>query len=278
MPLYFQMRISGFEKAIPMLTQPATNDIKGEPLSEQDAQEIGGLHYVCMRSGMSIRDLDKRQVSRVTYDNRSYIVKAFLLSWYQRLFPFLLRQEANSRVLRGLTPPCLASYRKNNWQMLIFPDAGPVNFYEPQQLLETGLDLQELYGHAGMLLARMHNRNIFHGDTKPPNFVVNSLLPDLPRVVIVDCDRVRKYHRIPLYRRAFNIAQFLAGSRVFPEHQGLLENCLAGFLSAYGENVRNQQLDLGDLFQLSFQMALDHRKIEHRLPPEILESLTTHHD
>ena len=259
-----------------MPTQPATNEIKDEPLPEHDAQEIGGLHYVCMRSGLGIRNLPKRQVSRVTFDNRSYIVKAFFLPWYLRLFRIQPRQEANSRVLRGLTPPCLASYRKDNWQMLIFQDAGPVNFYEPQQMLDTGLDLQELYGHAGVLLARMHNRNIFHGDTKPPNFVVNSLLPELPPVVIVDCDRVIKYHRIPLYRRAFNIAQFLAGSRVFPEQPGLLENCLAGFLSAYSETVRKQELDLGDLFQLSFKMALTHRKIERHLPPEILEKLTAH--
>ena len=95
------------------------------------------------------------------------------------------------RLLEGFTPPCIGDTgRSRPWQYTIYEDAGSQDLYAIMRDARLPDGFEKLYASAGDLLAKIHHRGIYHGDTKPPNFVINTALPTLPPVVIVDCDHV----------------------------------------------------------------------------------------
>ena len=174
-------------------------------------------------------------------------------------------------MLQGLTPACLASVIHGDWQVAIFQDAGTCNLFQVAELEATKQDAETLFREAGILLSKIHNRNIFHADTKPTNFVPNQHLPGMRPVLIVDCDRVTRYHRLPAYRRAFNLAQFLADCKPFPSDENRMDRCITAFLTGYRNAIRNRDLDFKELLAQARELALNHPRIERYAPQSQLE-------
>ncbi|MBR0459922.1 MAG: hypothetical protein IJJ26_11850 [Victivallales bacterium] len=241
------------------------------PLPEQDAVEIAKLHFACATSGMVLRELPKRKVTRVTYDGTSYIVKSYLRPWWQKLFHYAPDRKKPCKILHGLTPACLASIIHGSWQVAIYQDAGTCNLFQVAELEATKQNAEDLFREAGILLAKVHNRNVFHADTKPTNFVPNQRLIGMRPVLLVDCDRVIRYHRLPINRRAFNLAQFLADCKPFPSDPDRMDRCITAFLTNYRKNIRNKDIDFTELLAQVRELALNHPKIERYAPMSQLE-------
>ena len=253
-------------------TQTQTETIMVPPqLPEKDAREIAKLHFVCATSGMVLRELPKRKVTRVSYDGRSYIVKSYLLPWWQRILHYAPDRQTPCKLLQGLTPACLATLLHGAWQVAIFQDAGPLNLFDVKALEASSLPVEDLFREAGILLSKIHNRNIFHTDTKPTNFVPNQRITGMRPVLIVDCDRVIHFHRLPVYRRAFNLAQFLADCKPFPQDDTRMDHCITAFLTGYRDTIRNSKLDFKALLTQVRELALTHPRIERYAPPSQLE-------
>jgi len=239
-------------------------------ISDETVRSLVCLHNANILNGNYIRKLAKRQVSRVSQDGLSYIVKAYKISWWKRLLFAQPGKPAGDALLKGFTPECVGIISQHGWHYTIYQDAGAHSMLDIQGMLAANLELEECFQAAGSVLAMIHKRNLYHVDTKPPNFVVNTNLKFLPRVVVVDCDRVLSYANLPFRRRAFNLAQFISGGKPFPEI-GMQLQCLEAFLVSYGKTAGIQNGDLTELLSSAMGMARSNKRIEKRAPKEILD-------
>ena len=248
--------------------------MEGQRLTEKDRLAIAELHFSRIAAGQGLRNLRKRQVSRVEYGGARYIVKAYRLAWWQRIPGLAPARETGTAMMQGFTPPCAASFNHGgDWLLLVFQDAGDMDFYN---LMKTGRlpeGFEGLYRSAGRLLASIHGANLFHADAKTPNFVINRNIPDLPDVLIVDCDRIVRYSRLPRARRVFNIAQFLASSKVHADNLPLYPDAMNAFLEGYSGQSGISGDQLAALLKDAMEVAGANRRIERHVPPELMRTI-----
>jgi len=210
-------------------------------------QDIVAKHLQYRKEQRELKRDTKRNVTRFKYDNVSYIVKDFIASLRPEFFSVARQSWLGSQFLRDYTVPCLAwNHSKTGGDFIIYLDAGPGNFCEKDYLGYR--DIENLYYECGALLGELHLNGFYHADTKPSNFVVNSLIPELDKkVVIIDCDRVLCYSKMPPLKRCLkNAAQFLAGTKKISDLSQWLKFTKA-FRAGYQEKV-NLAPQAADLF------------------------------
>lgn len=243
-------------------------------LTPAETEEIIRLHHQQVASGQALRNLSKRQVSRIAFNGMRYVVKAYLRRWWHRLLHILPGDTKSQRLLEGFTPPCLADTAQTHlWQFTIYPDAGAFDLYELIKRAPLPSEYASLYAKAGELLARIHQRGVYHGDTKPPNFVINTNLPELPPVVIVDCDHLIAYRQLPEHRRVFNLAQFIATNDVFPENRPHYPECISTFAEAYATTSGFSSTQMNALLTKALQVISSSPRIEKRIDEQLIHSI-----
>ena len=243
-------------------------------LTQQEIETIIVLHNEQVSQGNALRNLKKRQVTRVLYDGKRYVVKAYLRRWWHKLFFQAPCKTTSVALLEGFTPPCIGDTgRSLTWQYTIYEDAGSQDLYAIMRDARLPDGFEKLYASAGELLANIHRKGIYHGDTKPPNFVINTAIPTLPPVVIVDCDHVIHYGSLHDHRRIFNLAQFLATNDIHPDNVELYPACMRAFAIQYATTTGLSQEQMAHLLSQAVQLALTSHRIERRVSPVLLSSL-----
>lgn len=233
-------------------------------------QQILELHREAVASGELLRNLAKRKVSRVRLENASYVVKAYRRNILHRIFHIKPHSIAGSVALKGYTPPVLSDFIAGGWQVNVYPDIGGPDLYDGVALSSARIDEAAAFSEAGALLAKIHARGIFHADAKAPNFVLNRTLEALPPVLIIDCDRVKVYDALPMEKRAFNLAQFLACYVQFDEHLvSLLETALISYQREAGMPADGFR----DLLASAFVTMESDRHVERRIDEDIVARL-----
>jgi len=251
---------------------PLTND---NFLDCKTAKEIAALHFGNIRSDAAIRNLRHRQVSRVVYNNSNYIVKSYRINLFRRLFHCFPFSTGYATLLDGLTPPLRANFAYSfSCQVTITDDAGPMDLFSLFRTAPLPPDFSKTYSEAGSLLAKIHARQIFHADAKAPNFVLNQNLPSLPPVLIIDCDNVRQFQKLPAEKRIFNIAQFLACHSMKCEaNQELYPTAMLSFLDGYASESHTGHEEMRHLASKAVELALENHKIERRVSIELLKKV-----
>jgi hypothetical protein len=201
-----------FSTALPA---PFNETITGRWLRADSAylpllQQAAANHFLQWRQGVCLKNDGKRCVSRVNANGKFFIIKHFTKTPICPLFSHARRTWRCTDLMAGFTPPCLAVLRTaRHGELVCFPDCGDSNFWRGDYFQRP--DVDQLAAEAGRLMAAFHNKGLYHGDAKAANFVVNARLPELPfSVLIVDCDKVRHYHNVPISLQLKNIAQFVA--------------------------------------------------------------------
>jgi len=233
----------------------------GRYIRGDEFSSLAEAHWRNVSGGLALRNMAKRQVSRVSHDGKSYIVKTYRLGFFRRVLGLRVRSFECLDCLDGLTPRCVIDRIEGNWQFTVFEDAGgsdlfKLDYDEPRNPVTLGL-----FSDAGRLLAEIHGRNVYHGDTKTPNFVVNENSPALSPVVIVDCDRLRQYRELPIMRRAFNLAQFIESAPSWHPVESVVSHLMA-FCRAYRETSSLEDAAWRSLFMLALDIAENNRHIE----------------
>ncbi len=229
------------------------------------AQEIINRHKLICESGEWLKNDIKRRVSRVTFDNNSFIIKEFCKD---HSIPWLNhghRTWTYTQKLTGLTAPCLAwLHDKSGRSFLIFADLGQTDLFYPKQLERTA-DLPAAYSAAGKILAELHAHGVYHADTKTVNFVINDRLSWLSSpVLIIDCDDVHFHHSISKNHQIKNLAQFLALMGNLPEE--LRERLAVDFKNGYQHTLKLSDADMATLMaQVTDRMKND-KSLENNLP------------
>ena len=232
-------------------------------LDSKTARDIAELHFANVSSGKAIKNLPKRQVSRVVHESGRFVVKSYHVNPFQRLFHCYPFQTDYATLLDGLTPPLRANFAFDfSNQVTITDDAGPMDMFSLFGKAPLPSDFEKLYSDSGTLLAKIHERQIFHADAKPPNFVVNQNLPTMPPVLIIDCDKVKRFHELPKDKKVFNIAQFLAcNSMNFKDNLPLYKDAMQSFLDAYARECHIGSAEMLRLTTLAVACALGNRRI-----------------
>ena len=225
---------------------------------------IYALHCEAVASGKLLRNLVKRKVSRVDFEGVSYVVKAYRRKFLHKLFCVKPHSIKGSQLLDGLTPPVLADFIVGDWQINVYRDIGGPDLFDGANLADGA----EAFADAGRLLAKIHEKRIFHADTKAPNFVVNNVLDGMPPVLIIDCDRVKKYSALPVERRAFNLAQFICCYQNYEEER--LAPLVSTALSAYKEQAALDDAAFASLMKLALDIAKNNRHIEKKVSESFL--------
>ena len=188
----------------------------------------------------------KRSITRVCLRDRSYVLKKYHhLHRWMLVSPdrkgWLGAHRLNNDVA------CYAWYRRHDlsYAIIVYADAGDRDLYMPQCLESPPELLNELFRQAGVMIALLHRRNIFHADTKPGNFVYEGKTPS-PPVKLIDTDDVRTYWRISKRLRARNLAQFIGCTR--PEFSEVYLPALLSFFQGYLQQYPASSPELLQLF------------------------------
>ena len=243
-------------------------------LDLKTAKDIAEIHFGNVKSGTVLKNIPKRQVSRVGHENASFIVKSYHLNLFRRIFHCFPFSTDYATLLDGLTPPLRANFAYAfSCQVTITDDAGHMDMFSLFGKAPLPSDFRKAYSDSGTLLAKIHARQIFHADTKPPNFVLNINLPSLPPVLIIDCDKVKKYNELPQDKKVFNIAQFLSCNSMKCEaNLPLYQAAMRAFLDAYAQESHITHDEMRHIATLAVECALGNHKIELRISPELLKS------
>lgn len=241
-------------------------------IGDDVSSRIIEAHWKAVERGDVLRNIGKRQVTRVNCDGVSYIVKTYRIALLRRIFGMRPNSFSCQKQIEGLSPRCLFNKVVGNWQITILEDVGRFSLYE--------LDLQSpdepgtlaYFAAAGNLLAELHKRNIHHGDTKTPNFVVNENCPNLPKVAIVDCDRICQYEEIPAAKMACNLAQFIESALPSRPVDSVVAHFKA-FCNAYKEKMGLDDAAWKHLFLLALDIAENKKNIERITSQEALANL-----
>ena len=229
------------------------------------AREIISRHKLICENGEWLKNDIKRRVSRVIFDNNSFIVKEFCKD---HSIPWLnhgRRTWIYSQKLTGLTAPCLAWFHENTGHgFLIFADLGQIDLYHPEQIQRLD-QLPAAYSAAGHILAELHAHGIYHADTKTVNFIINDRLSWLSSpVLIIDCDDVHFHHSISKNHQIKNLAQFLCLMGNLPEE--LREQLATDFKNGYQQTLKLSEADMTTLMtQVTDRMKND-KSLENNLP------------
>jgi len=177
----------------------------------------------------------KRRITRVELDGRSLIVKEYMHLHKMLVFSPDMKGWLGSQRL-PFAAHCLGWYRRTDasraW--LVFEDVGDGDLYRPRVDSPEAVELVLKRARwAADLIAAMHNKGIFHADTKPGNFVSRG---QEPSVTLIDCDDVRVYGHLSLKRRLKNVAQFL-GCLWRVEDTGVRRQMIQAFLAEYAEKT-----------------------------------------
>lgn len=236
-----------------------------------DINKILSAHWEAVEKGQALRNIAKRQVSRVTVEGVSYIVKTYRLGVFRRLLHLRVKNFSGIKYLDGLTPECLADECIGNWQVTVTRDAGTHDLFLYDKQCNDRNKLFSAFASAGELLAKIHQRNVFHGDTKTPNFVVNENIADWLSVLIVDCDKVAYFpNGLPLQMQAFNLAQFIQSIRKQCDVQ-LAKDLINEFLTAYRKERALGEDEWQCLKKSMLDIALSDRHIEKHTPENALK-------
>ena len=244
-------------------------------LDAEAAKAIAKLHFDNVKVGHALRNLRKRQVSRVSYDGGRYVVKSYHINPFRRIFDCMPFNADYADLLGDLTPTLRANFAyRFNCQVTVVDDAGEMDMFHLFGLSPLPSDFKDKYLESGKLLAKIHAKNIFHADTKPPNFVINSNLPAMPPILIIDCDKVRKYPTLPMEKKVFNIAQFIAcNSPNVESNLKLYHDAMKAFLGGYAQEANLPREEMEAIVEKAVACALGNKKIEVRMPPEMLKGL-----
>ena len=244
-------------------------------LDSNSAKGIADLHFENLRSGAAIRNLRQRQVSRVECAQGKFIVKSYHINIFRRIFNCFPFSTAYTTLLDGLTPPLRANFQYSfTCQVTITDDAGPTDMFALFRNAPLPPDFRHFYSEAGKLLAQIHERRIFHADAKAPNFVINQNLPSLPPVLIIDCDKVRRFSKLPEDKMVFNIAQFIAcHSMKCESNLKLYPEAMKAFFDGYALESHIERNEMRQLATKAVACALGNRKIELRISPELLKDV-----
>ena len=97
----------------------------------------------------------------------------------------------------------------------------------------------------------------------------------MPPILIIDCDKIRKYHAIPMEKKLFNLAQFIACSpSKIDSNLQLYPNAMKAFFDGYAQEGKLTRGALDNMVGDAVACALGNRKIEVRMPPEMLKGLS----
>ena len=245
-------------------------------LDPEIAKAVAELHFRNVKSGVALKDLPHRQVSRVVYGTEKFVVKSYHINLFRRLFNTFPFSTDYAVLLDGLTPPLRANFAYNfNCQVTVVDDAGEMDMFRLFSIAPLPPDFKTTFHEAGKLLAKIHSRQLFHADTKSPNFVINTNLPSLPPILIIDCDKVKRFKVLPLEKRVFNLAQFLAcWSKKCPDNYELYSAAMTSFLDGYADEYKLTHDEISKMTESAVECALTNHKIELRIPQEILKSLS----
>ena len=126
---------------------PAVNE---NLLDRKTAMDIAEQHFSNVRSGNAIRNLRKRQVSRVVNDNGKFIVKSYHINLFRRIFHCFPFSTDYATLLDGLTPPLRANFAYSfSCQVTITDDAGPMDMFALFGSAPLPHDFKQTYSDAG---------------------------------------------------------------------------------------------------------------------------------
>ena len=229
------------------------------------AQEIISRHKSQCESEQWLKNDVKRRVTRVIFDDNSFIIKEFCKDHAMPCLNHGHRTWIYSQKLTGHTAPCLAWFHENTGRsFLIFADLGQIDLYHPEQITRKD-NLPNAYHRAGEILATLHANGIYHADTKTVNFVINDRLKWLSSpVLIIDCDDVHFSRSISKSHQIKNLAQFLCLMGNLPEE--LRERMATDFKKGYQEAARLSETDMASLMkEVAIRMKED-TSLENNLP------------
>lgn len=160
-----------------------------------------------------LKDDPKRSVLRLNFGEQKFIIKRFhrlhkCLSFSPDCKAWLGAHRLDNKV------ECYAWFRNNLQKkaVIIFEDAGDHDLYM-QKTLELPInELIELFKQAGRIIAILHQKNTYHADTKPGNFVFDAAAQN-PILRLIDSDDVRCYNKLNEKRKIKNLAQFIGCSQ-----------------------------------------------------------------
>jgi tRNA A-37 threonylcarbamoyl transferase component Bud32 len=184
----------------------------------------------------NIKDDIKRRVSRLQDPaGQSWIVKEYRNAWWRRLCswrrPDLICWDATLRLERLTFPVArmLGWLRAgNNHGFIIMEDVGRNQFRPGLNQLPAD-EAKTLAAGAGKLLARLHNKKIFHPDFKAANLMLRPEGTGGGRIFLIDCDQIWFRRPITLAMRRRNLGQFIGDA----DDQWLAPELLQAFLNGY---------------------------------------------
>ncbi len=245
-------------------------------LDPEIAKAVAEQHFRNVKDGVALKVLPHRQVSRVVHDAEKFVVKSYRINLFRRIFNTFPFSTDYAVLLEGLTPPLRANFAYSfNCQVTVVDDAGDMDMFRLFSIAPLPPDFKTTFHEAGKLLAKIHSRQLFHADTKSPNFVINTNLPSLPPMLIIDCDKVKRFKVLPFEKRVFNLAQFLAcWSKKCPANYELYPTAMSSFLDGYADESELTRDEISRMAASAVECALTNHKIELRIPHEILKSLS----
>lgn len=177
------------------------------------ARSCVDCHMADDTSSRVIKDDRKRRISRVRTHAASYVVKQFKrprrLSWWATDCKSYLNTCRLAKKMPGAVH-CHGWLRTSEPQgFLVLEDAGPDYLTEVLRRVDVKRGRLLLYAAARMI-ARLHQREILHGDLKPTNFVLYADSDSgHATLALVDADSVQFGVRMTLRKRSKNLSQFL---------------------------------------------------------------------
>lgn len=211
-------------------------DIQLNGIDESLALAAVEAHNACVQSGNLVKNDKKRRISRVVLDGQIYVVKEYVSIHYLKCVSLDSKCWKGTALVPGAAK-CLAWLRGKGRAWIVQENAGDGDLFQP--CWQDNLPLAERqFQAAGRALAALHAQGIYHADTKPGNFVTKT---GQPQVTIIDCDDVRKYHRISNAHKMKNLAQF-CGCLWKVTDDVARHRLVDAFLHGYGDSVDDKQL------------------------------------
>ncbi len=170
-------------------------------------------HRQNVACGKILKDDVKRRLTRVTVKDQRLVVKEFIAPGPWGRLAADCRSWLNTcRLAMGSQPvaACRGWLRdKEGHAFIVLDDVGELCL--PELLYRTSVvQCLPLLEVAVRIIARFHQRQIWHRDLKSTNFVVSGRIGEVQTLRVIDTDDVRFGVRIGLVDRAFNLKQFFA--------------------------------------------------------------------
>ena len=181
----------------------------GNGLSLETAQALLAAHDENASKNQWLKKDLKRRLSLVEEGGARYVVKEYLHVIRMSMFSPDQRGWLCGNRLVG-SVPVLGWYRDHSRGVLVMACAGEQSLSLWKRTYDIGCMVPK-YVRAGQLIAMLHQKNIYHADLKPNNFVVVNAHDTSEDIVLIDCDDVRFPSRLPMKRRVKNLAQFFGG-------------------------------------------------------------------